>query len=119
MTRTVPPDVTDLALACVADAIAADERPGHFRLLHRLFTTAVRERRELPDGRAFRFDADALGDLARWIDNERRCCPFLAFGLELGANGGPIWLRLTGPDGTHAFLDAELPAGVVSPGRDA
>ena len=64
----------------------------------------------LPDGYAYRFDADAFDDVARWVANERRCCPFLTFALELSPEGGPLWARLTGPEGTRAFLDAELPA---------
>ena len=96
-------------LACVPAAIPAAERPAHRRLLSRLFTEAVRARREWPDGYAYRFDADAFEDLARWIANERRCCPFLTFALEIAPGNGPIWLRLSGPSGTRAFLDAELP----------
>ena len=45
---------------------------------------------------------------ARFVANERRCCPFLTFTLELAPDGGPLWLRLTGPAGTRAFLEAEF-----------
>jgi len=105
--------VPRVPLACVPGAIPAAERPAHFALITRLFTAAARERRDLSggaEGYAFRFDADAFDDLARWVTNERRCCPFLSFALELAPDGGPLWLRLTGPAGTRAFLDAELPA---------
>jgi hypothetical protein len=97
-------------LACAPGAIPAAERAAHFEHLTRLFGTAARERRPVPDGYSYRFDADAFDDLARWIANERRCCPFLTFALELTPNDGPIWVRLTGPEGTQAFLDAELHA---------
>jgi hypothetical protein len=96
-------------LACVPGAIPEAERPVHFRRLTRLFTDAVRQRRELPDGRAFRFDADALDELARWIAHERSCCPFLRFVIEVAPGGGPVWVSLTGPAGTREFLSAELP----------
>jgi hypothetical protein len=99
-------------LACVPGAIPAAERRAHFALITRLFTAAARERRDLSggaEGYAFRFDAGAFDDLARWITNERRCCPFLSFALEVAPDDGPLWLRLTGPAGTRAFLDAELP----------
>ena len=89
--------------------IPAAERPAHFELLKRLFGSEARERREDPDGYAFRFDADLWLDVARWIDNERHCCPFLRFDLELHAADGGIWVRLRGPAGVHAFLEAELP----------
>lgn len=95
-------------LACDPGAIAADARPGHFALARRLFTEAARERREWMEGYAFRFDTDALEDVVRFVANERRCCPFLDFEITVAAAAGPVWLRLTGPAGTRAFLDAEL-----------
>jgi len=99
-----------LPLACIADAIPAGERAAHFELAKRLFTTAVLQKRVLSDGYAYRFWPETLDDLAHWMNNERRCCPFLRFALELEAGKGDLWLSLTGPDGTHTFLDAELPA---------
>ncbi|HYD52355.1 MAG TPA: hypothetical protein VEA99_07000 [Gemmatimonadaceae bacterium] len=98
----------DLPLACAPGAIPENERAVHFDLLTRLFTNRLREKTVLPDGYAYRFDADAFDDLARWAANERRCCPFLRFTFELTPANGPVWLRLTGPEGTSAFLDAEL-----------
>lgn len=97
-----------LPLACVAGAIPAAERPAHFALIKELFTTAAQERRELPDGYGFRFDAARIEHIARFVANERQCCPFLTFTIELTPGGGPLWLRLTGPEGTREFLDAEL-----------
>jgi len=98
-----------LAIACVPGAIPENERPSHFALLKRLFGDSVRERRDIQDGYAFRFDEDAFDDVARFATNERRCCPFLTFVIELSPNGGPLWLRLSGPAGTQTFLNAELP----------
>ena len=95
-------------LACVPGAISAAERPAHFALLTHLFGVA-HERIEIANGYAFRFDADAFDDVARFVTNERRCCPFLNFSIELSRDGGALWLRLTGPSGTREFLDAELP----------
>jgi hypothetical protein len=97
-----------LPLACVPGAIPADERAGHFALTKALFKDAVQDRRELSNGYSFRFDADQLERVAHFAANERKCCPFLSFTLELMPGGGPLWLRLTGPEGTRAFLDAEL-----------
>ena len=99
-------------LSCVPGAIPAAERDAHFALARRLLAESARERRALSageDGYAFRFDADAFDDVARWITNERRCCPFLTFTLELAPDAGPMWVRLAGPAGTRELLDAELP----------
>ena len=73
--------------------------------------TAVRERKELTDGFAFRIDLAAapLDEVARWIDLERLCCPFLRFGLEVDSTAA--WLRLTGLAGVKAFLREELRLG--------
>ena len=97
-------------LACVPGAIPARERAGHFALLARLFGAAARSRERLFDGYHYTFDSDALEDLTAFVANERRCCPFLSFALEITPADGPIVLRLTGPAGVHEFLDAELPA---------
>jgi hypothetical protein len=96
-------------LACVAGAIPASERTAHFELATRLFTTAVLQKRVLSDGYAYRFDADDFEDLAHWVDNERRCCPFVRFVLELDSGERTLWMYLTGPGDMRTFLDAALP----------
>ncbi len=106
---------TSPALACVPEAIPLSERPGHFALLTRLFGEAARERRDVPNGYAFRFDAEVFDDIARFVALERLCCPFLAFVIELAPDGGPLWLSMTGPARTREFLDLELPG--PSPSR--
>jgi hypothetical protein len=96
----------DTALACEPTALTPEVRGEHFALIRQLFGK-VEERADLSNGYAYRFAADEIGSVVRFIDNERRCCPFLHF--ELSANGSePLWLRMTGPEGTREFLDAEL-----------
>lgn len=97
-------------LACVPGAIAADERPGHFALVRHLFGEQVQERTDLPNGYAYCFRPEIYDQVARFVANERKCCPFLTFELEVGASAGPIWLRLTGPKGTQDVIRAELEA---------
>lgn len=103
---TVHPEIP---LACVPGAIPPEERPAHFALAARLFGELATEKRRLPDGYAFRFGPEILLDVARFVENERRCCPFTTFVVELAPGSGPLWLRLTGPEGTDALLAAELP----------
>jgi hypothetical protein len=95
-------------LACVPAAISAAERSTHFGLARKLFAELARERKDLPQGYAFRFEAGELEAISRFIANERKCCPFMTFELEIAPAAGPIWLRMTGPEGTRAVLDAEL-----------
>ncbi len=103
-----PTATPQVPLACVPAAIPADERPAHFALVGRLFTETVRERRDLPNGLAFRFADDDFEQVARFVANERRCCPFLRFEIAVEPDGGPVRLRMTGPAGTRDFLRAEL-----------
>lgn len=102
----VNPD--DVAPACVPGAIPEGERANHFALAKRLLLEEARGRDAFSNGYAFRLEATALIDVARFIDNERKCCPFMTFQVEVEPGGGLLWLRMTGPEGTRAVLDAEL-----------
>ena len=46
--------------------------------------------------------------IAKFIENERLCCPFVKCGLELGPENGHIWLRLTGSEGVKEILQTTL-----------
>ena len=63
----------------------------------------------ISNGYAFRFGPNDLEEIARFVANERKCCPFLAFAIEVSEDGGPVWLRISGPEGSRALLDAEFP----------
>ena len=74
---------------------------------------------ELADGYEFRFPGDArlVGELARFIADERECCPFLHFELLVEPDRGPIRLRVRGPEGTKEFLAGQLTEGAYSIGE--
>jgi hypothetical protein len=57
-------------------------------------------------GYRYRFDTtpDGLSALAAVVDRERQCCRFLHFSITLEPNLGPIWVDVSGPEGTKAFL---------------
>lgn len=71
---------------------------------------AVLEVLEVENGYAYRLPADDdwLGELTNPIRLERRCCPFLAFRISVESGNGPVWLELTGPNGTKEFLSSFL-----------
>ncbi|HEX3445386.1 MAG TPA: hypothetical protein VHS80_11765, partial [Chthoniobacterales bacterium] len=73
--------------------------------------------RELEDGYAFEFPADAatLQLLTEWSIQERNCCPFLDINLQLEREGGPLWLRLTGRQGTKEFLQVDAAVWISHP----
>ena len=93
--------------ACDLRALTSDERAQHTELGRRLLS-AVEERRELPNGYAFRLAAGEWLTAARWAALERKCCPFFTFELTAAADGGPLWLRITGRAGVKAFMRDEL-----------
>ena len=99
----------EIPLACDLTAIPAEEREAHELLAKRLFVDAAPERQELPDGYAFQFRADQYPLLTAFVANERLCCPFFRFTLEVTPEQGPLWLRITGGDGVKEFIRAEFP----------
>lgn len=94
---------------CDMNAIPAERRTQHLALTTEVFG-AMQTIRELPNGYAFQL-ADAQGMLmkvATFIDNERLCCPFFSFTVEVAPEGGSSWLQLTGRDGVKPFIQAEI-----------
>ena len=93
--------------ACDMRAMTNDERTQHAALARDLFA-AVQEQRDLADGYAFKLPPERWLDAARWASLERKCCPFFAFELHAGADGGPLWLEITGRPGAKAFMKQEF-----------
>ena len=81
-------------IACNFGAIEPAQRGHHADTAERLFT-AVIDITELADGYAFRLPltTSVLQAAMTWITNERLCCPFLTFTLEIKQQ---FWLKLTG-----------------------
>jgi hypothetical protein len=96
-------------IACNLNALDKEQRRRHQSLTEQLHA-ATQETRELPDGYSFRLPSDeaTIQRTAEWITLERRCCPFIAFGIDVDREGGPLWLSLTGREGVKPFLKAEL-----------
>lgn len=95
-------------LACVPTAIEPSARQEHFALARRLFGEQAEKREALPNGLAFRMPSDSLDGIARFVANERKCCPFMTFEIVVEPDGGAVSLRMTGPVGTREVLEAEL-----------
>ena len=108
---SIPPDP---AVACPLTEPELRERR---RTVLADFRASQLEVRDLANGYAFRFAPGSreIAALAELIDLERQCCPFLRFRLTVEPAGGPLWLELTGPEGTREMLAHEL--GLVDAGR--
>ena len=116
MEHPIATDLTDAAtqgtpaipIACDLSAITTEPLDAHVERSKYLLLQATQERQELPDGYALRFGADELLTVAAFIENERQCCPFFTFTVEVTPGHGPLWLRLTGPEGAKEAFEQGL-----------
>ena len=106
MMREYEIDKKQPVLACNPTAIEETEREQHLNTATQVFA-AVLERRELPDGYAFRLceEQTTVLQVAEFITNERRCCPFFHFMLSIEPEGGAVWLTLTGLEGVKETIE--------------
>src|SRR5262245_3542052 len=95
--------------ACNMLALDAEGRKRH-KVVSERMRAAVKETQDLPDGHAFRFEAnqDTILLVSEFIARERLCCPFFRFELIAEQENGPLWLRLRGREGVREFIKAEL-----------
>src|SRR5262245_62217707 len=93
----------DLPVACSLMPAELHERR---RTILAKVRAAVLEERELDDGFSYRFPPDPqwISELAKLVEVEHQCCPFMRFSVTVEPSNGPIWLELTGPEGTKEFL---------------
>jgi hypothetical protein len=103
-------ETVNLPIACTLTAPELQQRRSG---LLRKFQEAVKEVRELETGYAYELPSDEtwIAEVTQLITLERQCCPFMTFNLRLEPGNGPMWLELTGPDGTKAFLNNLLSEG--------
>jgi hypothetical protein len=114
-------DNNESVLACHPEAIDADQQEQHIHTARQVFA-AVLERQELPDGYSFRLSEEqtSLLQIAAYLSNDRRCCPFFHYTLDLEPHAGAVWLKIRGPEGVKEgilesleHLASEEPAGQV------
>jgi hypothetical protein len=93
---------------CKLNGLTPEQRTEYKNLTAKL-RAAVQDKRELEDGYAFSVSRERL-DIAsvfRWVDLERRCCPFFHFVVDVEPNR-PTWLQLRGPAGVKAFIESAM-----------
>ena len=105
MSDNLSTTTNEVVIACNPNAIPADKRDQWVENGKQVYA-AVLEVREMPDGFGFLVPTDSvmLLKIAEYIANERLCCSFLHFTVEVEPNSGPIWLRLTGGEGVKAYM---------------
>ena len=97
--------------ACDRFALNPEQRKRHFDELGPTLRGLKTGVKELANGYEFRFPMDTrtLQLLAEWVAGERLCCPFFDIEMRVEREGGPLWLRLTGREGTKQFIQADAP----------
>jgi hypothetical protein len=99
-----------MSFVCDLSVMNDEQRARHVQIARELMAEDRQEVVELADGFAFRFAADSTMciKIAQFISNERLCCPFFNFALEVTENSGAMWLRITGREGVKQFMQSEL-----------
>ena len=95
--------------ACDTSALTPEQRKRHFDELGPALRALKKGVRELPDGYEFQFPSDqkTYAMLTEWAHQESLCCPFFDINVRLDREGGPLWLRLTGREGTKDFIKVD------------
>ena len=100
---------TESKFYCNVKALTPEERAHHKQLGDKLMT-ARKETVEMEKGYEFQFSPKdvTLAELADWVVNESKCCPFFDFHIDLENEGKLVCLRLTGEEGIKQFIRAEF-----------
>jgi hypothetical protein len=98
-----------LPLACNLNAIPAEERDLHGQRWHTLLQS-LSQLAPQEDGyrMSFPIQHETLSLMMQVVANERLCCPFLNFIIEIASASETVSLTLTGPEGTKALLQHEF-----------
>ena len=96
-------------LVCNMDVFTPVQRESHIQTTTELIQS-LQSVQEVENGYEFTFpnESKLISKIADFISNERLCCPFLRFNLNIVSKTEPISLSLTGPIGTQEFLRAEF-----------
>jgi hypothetical protein len=100
-------------IACNLDVIEGSLEQ-HQTLAHYLFYEGLKEKRDLTDGYAFRFDGSDYTKVTQYVDNERRCCSFLSFEIHVQPKENSVWLYLRGNPEAKLFLDTAFNEGKLN-----
>jgi hypothetical protein len=107
MTHAKPQE--ENVIFCDLSVFTDAQREQHMTLANELFT-AVTDIQESDEGYALRMpdDAGIILKMAEFINDDRRCCAFIHFGMDIKAYGKGIWLTLKGGADVKAAIRAEL-----------
>lgn len=111
VTATVVPTKGDsmTGFYCNVKAFTKEERV-HYNALSAKLKTARISTHELPDGYSFKLEPKevSLADVAEWVADERKCCPFFTFEIGVEGETGALTLTLKGREGIKPFIRMEF-----------
>lgn len=96
-----------IPVACQVGVIPLAERDRWLSVAREVYSS-VEKVVALKDGYALRIHPNKLEVLGEHIMRDRRCCAFLRWEVIVEQAGGPVWLRLRGPQGTAEFVAAAI-----------
>jgi hypothetical protein len=96
--------------ACDRLALDPAARTRHFDVLGPALARARQRVHELPNGYEFEYPPDraTVQQVMEWAAGERLCCPFFDIEVRMEREGGSVWLRLTGREGTKQFIRSDF-----------
>ncbi|HLK14446.1 MAG TPA: hypothetical protein VKT78_06550 [Fimbriimonadaceae bacterium] len=108
--RLAPQEAKHTPFVCNIGTLTVEERSRLPEIIGRLLNASPTAR-ELPNGYELTFaKSDGLFPLAtEWLSAENRCCRFFDISIKVARDGGPMSIRLTGPEGVKAFIADDLP----------
>lgn len=97
----------ELPIAC---KLTDEKQQKRREELSRELFSGREDTRELDDGYEFVFagGADWAEKLLSFVVSERECCPFFSFEVLFEPGGGPISLRVRGPEGAKRVVEKEF-----------
>ena len=103
---------------CNTRALTPAERARHAQLGEKM-DAARKAVVETENGYEFQYTPARLsiGELAEWVAQESKCCPFFDFHIDFEEQGHLLCLRLTGDEGVKAFIRAEFKEAWSAPKR--
>jgi hypothetical protein len=91
------------------DVFTLAQRESHIRRTTELIR-AIQSVQEVENGYELRFpnETEFITKIAEFISNERLCCPFLNFTLNVAPDNEPLSFTLSGSLGAQEFLRLEF-----------
>ncbi|HEV2563032.1 MAG TPA: hypothetical protein VGT78_12910 [Rhizomicrobium sp.] len=90
------------AIVCTPEEIPAERRAEHGERLKTVVLAKMQSTQGAPTGFTMTYRAEDFLELAKWVDLERLCCPFMEFHLR--AADKSVTLEMSGPEGSADYL---------------